>query len=105
MTLLPYDIQSRLAITAEWHSSHGFLPKAEAAKTLTPDLGGGRKGHSAINQVLQQITEMEITQLMQTPSITLFLKLCHCFDYMVEAWHRKECRCQGVADNYLCLHT
>jgi len=28
----------------KWHSSYGFLPKAEQNHTLTPHQGGGRKG-------------------------------------------------------------
>jgi len=85
----------------KWHSAYGFLLKAEEAKTLTPDQGGGRKGCSAIDQALQQITETEITQLTQNPSIILFLNLRHCFDYMVEACHNIACRRQGVAGDYL----
>jgi len=49
----------------KWHSSYGFLPKSEIAKTLTPAQGGGRKGHSAIDQATQQVIETEIVTLNQ----------------------------------------
>jgi len=71
-------------LVLKWHSSYGFLPKAEQANTLTPDQGGGRKGRSAIDQALQQVAETEIINLNQNPHIVLFLDLRHCFDYMVD---------------------
>jgi len=64
----------------KWHSSYGFLPKAETAQTLTQDQGGGHKGRSVIDQALLQVTETEIVKLNQNPHLDLFLDLCHCFD-------------------------
>jgi len=49
----------------KWHSSYGFLPKSEIAKTLTPVQGGGCKGCSAIDQAMQQVIEMELVKLNQ----------------------------------------
>jgi len=59
----------------KWHSSYGFLPKAEKAKTLTINQGGGRKGRSAIDQAMLQVAEIEITKLEQNPQLLLFLDL------------------------------
>ncbi len=42
----------------KWHSSYGFLPKSKLAHALTLVQGGGRKGHSAIDQATQQIIKM-----------------------------------------------
>jgi len=50
-----------LAITAKMALILWFLPKAKSAQMLTPNQGGGHKGHSAIDQALQQVAEMEIT--------------------------------------------
>jgi len=88
----------------KWHSSYGFLPKSEKAKTLTEAQGGGRKGRSAIDQATQQIVEAELIKLNQRPAIDLFLDARHCFDLMVEACHNMACRRQGAADDYLRLH-
>jgi len=88
----------------KWHSSYGFLPKAETAQTLTPTQGGGCKGRSTTDQALQQVAEMELVRLQQNPHIMLFLDLRHCFDYMVEACHNMACRWQDMADEYLPLH-
>jgi len=88
----------------KWHAAKGFLPKSEAAHTLTPVQGGGRKGRSAIDQATQQVVETEIIHLNQRPAIDLFLDLRHCFDYMVEACHNMACRRHGAADDYLRLH-
>jgi len=88
----------------KWHSAYGFLLKSEANNTLTPVQGGGRKGHSTINQVTQQVVETEIVHLNQRSAIDMFLDLRHCFDYMVKACHNMVCRCHGAADKYLWLH-
>jgi len=88
----------------KWHSAQGFLPKSEAAQTLTHTQGGGRKGRSAIDQATQQVAETELIQLNQRNALDLFLDLRHCFDYMVETCHNMACRRHGVADDYLKLH-
>jgi len=88
----------------KWHSAYGFLPKSEAAQTLTPTQGGGRKGRSAIDQATQQVVETELVHLQQRLALDLFLDLRHCFDYMVEACHNMACRRHGAADDYLRLH-
>jgi len=75
----------------KWHSSYSFLPKSELAHALTPVQGGGRKGHSAIDQATQQIIKMEITALNQRTALDLFLNLCHCFGLMVKACHNMAC--------------
>jgi len=85
----------------KWHSSYGFLPKAEQNNTLTPHQGGGRKGRSAIDQALLQVIESEIIHLDQHPAIQLYLDAQHCFDLMVEDCHNLACRRHGAADNYL----
>jgi len=59
----------------KWHSSYGFLPKTEEARTLVYAQGGGRKGHSAIDQAAQQIVETKITHLRQQTAINLYLDL------------------------------
>jgi len=66
-------VEADWQLMLKWHSSYGFLPKAEHAKTLTLDQGGGQKGQSSINQALQQVAEMEINHLHQHPHIILFL--------------------------------
>jgi len=88
----------------KWHSSYGFLPKSEAANTLTPAQGGGRKGRSAIDQATQQVIETELIKLNQSAAIDMFLDARWCFDLMVEACHKMACRRQGAADDYLKLH-
>jgi len=88
----------------KWHSSYGFLPKAEQNQTLTPHQGGGRKGRSAIDQALLQVVESELIHLEQRPAIQLYLDARHCFDLMVEACHNLACRRHGATDDYLRLH-
>ncbi len=88
----------------KWHSSYGFLPKTEKARTLAYEQGGGRKGRSAIDQATQQIVENELVHLEQTTTIDLYLDLRTCFDLMVEACHNLACRRHGAADDYLRLH-
>jgi len=88
----------------KWHSSYGFLPKTKEAGTLRYAQGGGRKGHSAIDQAAQQIVETEITHLHQQTAINLYLDLRQCFDMMVEACHNLACRRHGADDAYLRLH-
>jgi len=88
----------------KWHSLYGFLLKSEMAHTLTPVQGGGHKGHSAIDQAMQQIIEMELIKLIQRSAINLFLDTHHCLDVMVEACHNMACHQHGTADNYLQLH-
>jgi len=51
-------------------SSHGFLPKTEAAGQLVHAQGGGHKGHSAIDQVTQKIVETEIINQLWTYILT-----------------------------------
>jgi len=50
----------------KWHSSYSFLSYTEKASTLVHAQGGGQKGRSAINQVVQQIMETEIVHLRQS---------------------------------------
>jgi len=88
----------------KWHSSHGFLPKTECAKTLVYEQGGGRKGRSAIDQATHQIVETETIHLNQRTTIDMYLDLRACFDMMVEACHNLACRRHGAADEYLRLH-
>ncbi len=68
----------------KWHSSYGFLPKSEAANTLTPAQGGGCKGHSAIDQGTQQVIEMELIKLNQWSALDLFWML----DGVLTQWLR-----------------
>jgi len=65
--------ESDWQLLLKWHSSYGFLPKAEQNQTLTPHQGGGRKGHSAIDQALLQVIKSEIIHLDQCPAIQLYL--------------------------------
>jgi len=97
--LMIFEVDWQLLL--KWHSSYGFLPKAEQAKTLTPNQGGGRKGRSAIDQALQQVAKIKITKLEQKPHLLLYLDLRHCFDYMVEACHNMACQRQGADNDYL----
>jgi len=88
----------------KWHSSYGFLPKTEKARTLSYEQGGGHKGRSMINQVAQQIVGTKIIHLCQCTALDLYLDLWQCFDMMVKACHNLVC-CQHGADNaYLKLH-
>jgi len=59
----------------KWHSSYGFLPKTEQARTLVMAQGGGQKDHSTIDQATQQVLETEIIHLHQEPVIDLYLNL------------------------------
>jgi len=88
----------------KWHSAHSFLPKSKVNATLTPIQGRGCKGCSAIDQVTQQVVENKLIHLNQCSALDLFLDLCHCFDYMVEACHNMACHHHGVVDDYLWLH-
>jgi len=88
----------------KWHSSYGFLPKSEHAKALTSAQGGGRKGHSTIDQAMQQVIETKTIRLNQCTTLDLFLHAWHCFDLMVEACHNMACCRHGTADTYLRLH-
>jgi len=88
----------------KWHSSYGFLPKMEHTGTLVYAQGGGRKGHSAINQVVQQIVENKIVHLWQQSTIDIYLDLQTCFDLMVEACHNLACHRHSADIVYLCLH-
>jgi len=85
----------------KWHSSYGFLPKSEAAGTLTSAQGRGHKGRSTIDQATQQVIETELIKLNQKSTIDLFLDAQWCFN---EACHNMACRHQGAADDYLHLH-
>jgi len=49
----------------KWHSAYGFLLKSKVTQSLTPVQGSSQKGHSAINQVTQQVVETEIVHLHQ----------------------------------------
>jgi len=88
----------------KWYSSYGFLSCTKEVGMLAVKQGSGRKGHSAINQAMQQIVEMELICLQQTPLIDLYLDLRMCFDLMVEACHNLACRRHGAANEYLRLH-
>jgi len=88
----------------KWHSSYGFLPKSEINHALTDAQGGGRKGHSAINQATQQVIKMEVIRLNQHLAIDLFLDARHCFYLMVEVCHNMACRRHGAVEDYLQLH-
>jgi len=50
-----------------------FLPCTEHACTLTQDQGGGRKGHSAINQALQLVAESNLVQILKPHDGTRYL--------------------------------
>jgi len=93
--------EADLQLLLKSQSSHGFLPKTEAAGTLVHAQGGGRKGQSAINQATQQIIEMEIIHLNQEPAMDLYLDLQMCFNLMVETCHNLACHCHGAEDAYL----
>jgi len=89
----------------KWHLAYGFLPKSKVAQSLTPVQGGGQKGHSAINQVTQQVVEIEIVHLHQCPALDLFLDLQNCFDYMVKACHNMvSCHHGAASKEHLQLH-
>jgi len=75
----------------KWHSSYGFLPRTEAAGTLTCSQGGGRKGRSAIDQATQQVVETKTIHLNQHTALDLYLDLKACFDMMIEACHNLAC--------------
>ncbi len=88
----------------KYFSSYGFLPKTEAARQLVQEQGGGRKGHSAIDQAMQQVVETETTHLNQQTTLDLYLDLRMYFNLMVEACHNLACRRHGAEDAYLRLH-
>jgi len=88
----------------KWHSSKGFLPKAENAGRIHDSQGGGRLGHSAIDLACKKISLHNYIRINQIPAINISKNVTKCFDRMIKACMNMSCCQQGADLSYLKLH-
>jgi len=88
----------------KWHSSKGFLPKAENAGRIHDSQGGSRPGRSAIDLACKKISLYDYIRINQIPAINISKDVAKCFDRMIKACMNMSCCQQGADLSYLKLH-
>jgi len=88
----------------KWHSSKGFMAKAEHHNTLDDSQGGGRPGRCAIDLACKKMVLFDYVHMTRTTAVDVSIDVARCFDCLIEACENLSCRQQGADLNYLKLH-
>jgi len=88
----------------KWHSSKGFMAKAEQYNTLNDSQGGSRPGWSAIDLACKNMVLFDYVHLTRTTAVDISIDVARCFNCLIEACENPSCHQQGADLNYLKLH-
>jgi len=88
----------------KWHSSKGFMIKAEHNNTLQDNQGGGQPGRSAIDLTCKKMVIFDYVYLTQITAVNISIDVARCFDSMIEACENLSCHQQGADLAYFKLH-
>jgi len=97
-------IEADLNLIWKWHSSKGFMQRAEQNQSLSDAQYGGRAGHSAIDLACQRVATFEIYRLTRTTAIEKGLDVAECFDRTIETCQNLSCIQNGANPEYIRLH-
>jgi len=97
-------VEADYNLLLKWHSSLGFMARAEAEHSLSDCQSGGRAGRSAIDLACQKISLFEIYRMIRRIAIEISNDAANCFDRMVEICQNLSCRQHGADPQYLKLH-
>ncbi len=97
-------VEADYNLLLKWHSSLGFIARAETAGSLSECQSGGRAGRSAIDLACQKISLFEIYRMLRLIAIEISNDAASCFDRMIEICQNLSCRQHGADPQYLKLH-